>query len=312
VGLVAAPPPGPVPGEKVAPAGLGLAMIFVLLTYGGWNEAAYIAGEVRDPQRNMRRILVGGILLITVLYLVVNLAYFSALGLHGMRDSQAVAAELMRRVGGRGAAAAISVVVCVAALTTMNAAIITGARTSYAFGRDVPALAFLGRWREAGSTPANALLVQGARPSVHGASYVTRLDGAVRKVSFANTEPYQSKQWYLRQDRAWEFWPAPPSLRGVKVAVIDSGIDLDIALPNSRACYSDDIKDALDYAEVAQHLQTVLSEGHFSLMETLAEHIAQIILKDFNAPWVKVSVAKLQAIRNCKMVGISIERGQVK
>ncbi|MDP1871319.1 MAG: dihydroneopterin aldolase [Gallionella sp.] len=89
-------------------------------------------------------------------------------------------------------------------------------------------------------------------------------------------------------------------------------LDLDIALPNSRACYSDDINDALDYAKVAQHIQSVLSEGHFSLVETLAEHIAQIILKDFNAPWVKVSVAKLQAIRNCRMVGISIERSQIK
>ncbi len=89
-------------------------------------------------------------------------------------------------------------------------------------------------------------------------------------------------------------------------------LDLEIALPNSRACHSDDIADALNYAQIAQHIQTVLSEGHFSLLETLAEHIAQIILKDFNAPWVKVSVAKLQAIRNCKMVGISIERGQVK
>ena len=89
-------------------------------------------------------------------------------------------------------------------------------------------------------------------------------------------------------------------------------IDLDIALPDSRACQTDDIKDALDYADIAQHLQTVLSDGHFSLLETLAEHIAQIILKDFNAPWVKVSIAKLQAIRNCKMVGVSIERGQVK
>lgn len=89
-------------------------------------------------------------------------------------------------------------------------------------------------------------------------------------------------------------------------------LDLDIALPNSRACFSDDINDALDYAQVAQHIQTVLSAGHFSLLETLAEHIAQIILKDFNAPWVKVSVAKLQAIRNCRMVGISIEREQVK
>ena len=89
-------------------------------------------------------------------------------------------------------------------------------------------------------------------------------------------------------------------------------IDLDIALPDSRACQTDNIKDALDYADIAQHIQTVLSEGHFSLLETLAEHIAQIILKDFNAPWVKVSVAKLQAIRNCRMVGVSIERGQVK
>ena len=89
-------------------------------------------------------------------------------------------------------------------------------------------------------------------------------------------------------------------------------LDLDIALPDSRACETDDIKDALDYAEVAQHIQTVLSNGHFSLLEALAEHIAQIILKDFKAPWVKVSIAKLQAIRNCKMVGLSIERWQVK
>lgn len=89
-------------------------------------------------------------------------------------------------------------------------------------------------------------------------------------------------------------------------------LDLEIALPSSRACVSDDIHDALDYAQVVQHIQTVLSEGHFSLLESLAEHIAQIILKDFNAPWVKVSVAKLQAIRNCKMVGISIERGQIR
>jgi amino acid transporter len=68
----------------------------------------------------------------------------------------------MRRVAGGGGAAAISVVVCVAALTTMNAAILTGARASYAFGRDFSALGFLGAWRASGSTPANALLVQGA------------------------------------------------------------------------------------------------------------------------------------------------------
>ena len=89
-------------------------------------------------------------------------------------------------------------------------------------------------------------------------------------------------------------------------------IDLDIALPNSLACQSDDIADALDYSDIVRHLKEVLTSRHFNLLEALAEHIAQILLKDFNAPWVKVSVAKLQAIRGSKMVGISIERGQVK
>ena len=89
-------------------------------------------------------------------------------------------------------------------------------------------------------------------------------------------------------------------------------IDLEIALPNSRACQSDNIDDALDYSEIVRHLQTGLTSRHFNLIEALAEHIAQIILNDFNEPWVKVSVAKLQAIRGSKMVGISIERGQVK
>ena len=86
-------------------------------------------------------------------------------------------------------------------------------------------------------------------------------------------------------------------------------IDLEIALPDSRACITDDINDALDYAEIVRHIQSALESRHFNLLEALAEHIARIILDDFKAPWVKVSVAKLQAIRNSKMVGICLERG---
>jgi amino acid transporter len=137
-------------------------MIFVLLTYGGWNEAAYIAGEVRDSRRNMIRILVGGSVLISAIYLVVNLAYLASLGLAGMRESKAVAADLMRPLAGDTGAAGIALVVCLATLTTMNAAILTGARTIYAFGRDFPMFAALGTWRSSGSTPANALVLQGA------------------------------------------------------------------------------------------------------------------------------------------------------
>ena len=159
-GLVAA-----APAKSVAPAGggsFGLAMIFVLLTYGGWNEAAYLSGEVRDARRNMIRILVGGILTVTALYLLVNVAYLAALGLDGMKASKAVAVDLMRAVTGDKGAVLVAIIVCLAALTTINAAIFTGARTTYAMGRDFPLFARLGAWREAGSTPANALLLQGA------------------------------------------------------------------------------------------------------------------------------------------------------
>lgn len=86
-------------------------------------------------------------------------------------------------------------------------------------------------------------------------------------------------------------------------------IDLEIALPSSRACQTDDITDALNYADIVRHLQDVLTSRHFNLLEALAEHIAQILLNEFKAPWAKVSVAKLQAIRGSKMVGICIERG---
>jgi len=153
------------PGKPATPspqASFGLAMIFVLLTYGGWNEAAYLGGEVRDARRNMMRILIGGILTVTVLYILVNLGYLAALGLGGMKESKAVAADVMRVVVGEKAVVLLSLIVCLASLTTMNAAIFTGARTTYAMGQDFRFFARFGAWREAGSTPANALLLQGA------------------------------------------------------------------------------------------------------------------------------------------------------
>jgi amino acid transporter len=158
-GLLAAPAK---PAAAASGGSFGLAMIFVLLTFGGWNEAAYLSGEVRDARRNMIRILLFGILTVTVIYLLVNVAYLAALGLGGMKESKAVAADVARLVLGDKGAVLIALIVCLAALTTMNAAIFTGARTTYALGRDFAFFGKLGAWREAGSTPANALLVQGA------------------------------------------------------------------------------------------------------------------------------------------------------
>lgn len=162
VAFTADAPPAEIAQSSAPGNALGLAMIFVLFTFGGWNEAAYLSGELREAPRNMVRVLLWGILAVTALYLLVNVAYLSALGLHGMRASSAVAADAMRLAVGDQGAAAVAVIVCASALTTMNAAIFTGARTNWALGRDYRLLRALGAWREAGSTPANSLLLQGA------------------------------------------------------------------------------------------------------------------------------------------------------
>jgi dihydroneopterin aldolase len=85
-------------------------------------------------------------------------------------------------------------------------------------------------------------------------------------------------------------------------------LDLEIALPSSQACYTDHFEDALDYALIVQRIHETLAQRHFALLEALAQHIAQIILAEFKSPWVRVSVAKLSAIRGVKKVGVCIER----
>jgi basic amino acid/polyamine antiporter, APA family len=161
-GLVAGGTPKPAAAGGGGSLGqFGFAMIFVLLAFGGWNEAAYLAGEVRDGGRNMRRILVWGVLGVTALYLLVNLAYLAVLGHGGIKESKAVAADMMRVIAGERGAVLLAILVCVSVLTTMNAAIFTGARTNYALGRDFAFFGRLGAWRESGSTPANALILQG-------------------------------------------------------------------------------------------------------------------------------------------------------
>ncbi len=162
VGLFAALPSEPaIPPPKPSSGAFGLAMIFVLLTYGGWNEAAYISAELKDVRRNMLKALMLGITAITVIYLLVNFAYLKGLGLSGMAKSEAVAADLLRNAWGEVGAKFISVLIAISALGAMNATIFTGARTNFAWGQDFRALKFLGVWDERVSTPANALSVQG-------------------------------------------------------------------------------------------------------------------------------------------------------
>jgi len=145
-----------------APMFSQLALIFILLTYGGWNEAAYLTAEIRDARRNIVRALMLGILVVTVLYVLLNLAYVNVLGLAGMKASKAVAADLMKATVGDAGVIVLSLVVIAAALSTLNATVFTGARTNYAVGRDFPVFRVLGVWKEQSNAPVNALLLQGA------------------------------------------------------------------------------------------------------------------------------------------------------
>jgi APA family basic amino acid/polyamine antiporter len=157
------PEPAPLPAqsEVFTWGGLQLALILVLFTFGGWNEMAYVAAEIKRPQQNIVRGLVIGTLAVTGLYLLINGAFLSALGLGNMATSQAVAVDMMGRVFPEAAGRIIAILICISALGAVNGLVFTGARISYALGADHRSFQPLGKWNRRLGTPVWALLVQG-------------------------------------------------------------------------------------------------------------------------------------------------------
>jgi len=93
--------------------------------------------------------------------------------------------------------------------------------------------------------------------------------------------------------------------RRVKQKIV---IDLEMGADIRRAASTDAIDDTLDYKRVAKRLLAFVSESQFQLVETLTERIAQIVVTEFDVPWVKVRLNKQGAIRGSRDVGILIER----
>ena len=85
-------------------------------------------------------------------------------------------------------------------------------------------------------------------------------------------------------------------------------LDLDIGLPGDEVFASDRVADTIDYEQVALRIKALAGSGHFRLVETLADRVAQLLTDEFGAPWVKVSAAKIAVLPNAKFVGVSIER----
>ena len=146
---------------EFGPLPTSLALIFVLFVYGGWNEMAYVAAEVKHPRKNIVRALVAGTVAVMVLYLLVNGAFLYTLGYEGLASSSAVASDSISTVFPTVGSRLISALVCISALGAVNGLIFTGARISYALGAEHRTFRALGNWHERRGTPVPALAAQG-------------------------------------------------------------------------------------------------------------------------------------------------------
>ena len=86
--------------------------------------------------------------------------------------------------------------------------------------------------------------------------------------------------------------------------------NLEIGLDTHQAGESDNIRDTVDYGKVVERIRSDLKDQHFKLLEALAEHVSQVLLHDFKAQWVKISVAKINHMRGVKLVGVTIARSR--
>lgn len=162
VAPAAAPAPAAVVTAAAVPSGLALAAAIVvalqsaIYTYDGWTGPIYFGEEVRDPGRDIPRAMIGGVLLVTGVYLALNLAFLRVVPVEEMAGDPFVAATAASRLFGPGADLVLRALMAVSLLAAVNACLLMGSRVPFAMGRDRQLPAALGRVN-AGGTPTVAL-----------------------------------------------------------------------------------------------------------------------------------------------------------
>jgi APA family basic amino acid/polyamine antiporter len=116
--------------------GVGAAMIPIAFAYGGWQTATFVAGEMRDPRRELSRGLIAGVLGVVVLYLSVNFVCLRVLGPTGLAETHTPASAVMRAALGERGAFWIAVGIAVSTLGFLSQGILTAPRVYYAMARD--------------------------------------------------------------------------------------------------------------------------------------------------------------------------------
>jgi APA family basic amino acid/polyamine antiporter len=142
-------------------AAIGVAMISALWCYDGWNNVTFIAGEVKEPERNIPRGLILGTLATIVIYMLTNLAYLYVMPMHEIAESRLVAADVMRRVLGEGGGAFIAITVMVSTFGIVNSTCLTAARLYYAMAKDKLFFQGFADIHATYRTPGKALVAQG-------------------------------------------------------------------------------------------------------------------------------------------------------
>jgi APA family basic amino acid/polyamine antiporter len=125
-----------IPPGSFTPAAFGLALVSTLWAFDGWADLAYNAGEVKDPQRNLPRALIGGTLAVVAIYLLANLAYLAVLPIDQIRVSKLVAADVAQAVLGPVGVALVSITVMISTFGTLNTVLFTSPRIFFAMASD--------------------------------------------------------------------------------------------------------------------------------------------------------------------------------
>lgn len=148
-------------GPQAPSAGaVATALVFISFAYTGFNAAAYLGGEIKNPGRNLPRALLLGTGLVALLYVLLNIAYLAALGPEGMPGVKEIAALAAEALLGPWVGKALSVAFSICLLSTLGAMILAGPRVYYAMARDGLFLGALGRIDPCSGVPSNAIWLQ--------------------------------------------------------------------------------------------------------------------------------------------------------
>lgn len=159
-----------VPALHTTLSSFGVALVGVLWAYEGWHMLSYSAGEVRDPERNLPRSYLTGMIIVVAAYLGANLAYLRALSLPALIEHQRVAARAMEVLAGRWGTAFVSGLILCSIFGALNGNMLAGPRAYYAMARDGLFFSFVGRIHSRYRTPVYAILLQGIWSAVLAAS----------------------------------------------------------------------------------------------------------------------------------------------